>query len=223
MVSLSKSVVCAALLLIATLSQAESSRPPVVHTATVEACTFRLMDRLGGEFTDDFDGPPPLTATIVYKVDLKRMVLPHAISIDFSCLPPGTDFVAACRNLIGVDKTSHGWVAWNALLDGPIGSDARLEVREIRSINGSGAVRLQNYTYTSQGDRDPYRSFGFCLKSPNGITLYGVGSVDTFHGKHKSVEPEVMQLLRSIEFIDAPDDGLGAAPAAGSSPPASRY
>jgi hypothetical protein len=200
-----------ALLFIATLTLAEparSTRIPVTHATEVGNCTFSFTDSLAGKFTDDFDGPAPLTPSAVYEADLKRTTLPRTISIIFSCVPSGTNPVTACRNLIGVDQTSHGWLPWNGLVDGPPGKADQLKVTALRSINGTGAVRIENYTYTFQGDRAPHRRLGFCLISPNGTALYGGVTVDEFSGRHRSVEPEVMQLLRSIEFT-----GSSASPA----------
>jgi hypothetical protein len=147
--------------------------------------------------TDDLDEPVSTIPSIEYTIDLKTGLLPRAISITFSCVAPGTNPVTACRNLIGVDRTSHGWYAWKGYVDGPPRKADRLKVMTLHTVNGSGAVRIQNYSYTSQGDEDPYRRLGFCLIAPNGAPLYGGATVDKFSGRHKSVEREVMQLLRS--------------------------
>jgi hypothetical protein len=195
--------------------QMRSSR---AQTAKVAICEFRLTDFSdSGQFTEDSDEPPPVMPFIYYKIALNRAIDPKTVSIAFYCADSGSDPVQVCRNMIGVDRTPGGWRAWNNLLETKPQKTEMVKVAELQSVNGSGAVRLQNHTYTFQGVPYFHRDLGFCLTSPHGVTLYGGGSVDDLYGVHKSAEPEVMQLLRSIEFIDTPDDGARTAPAAASS------
>jgi len=219
-VNLSKIGASVIILSIATVSFATSSwpsQPLVVRTATVGACAFRLKDSLGG-ILDDSDKVSAVSHAD-YNVELPRRTLPATFHISFGC--DTRDPVQVCREFAGANHTPQGWVEWYYPDQGPAPRSARLEVHAFASVNGTGAVQLQNMSETAIGPAR--RGLSFCLTAPNGATLFGGATVDEFSGKHKSVEPEVMQLLRSIEFINAPDDGLGAAPAAGSSPPASRY
>jgi hypothetical protein len=204
MVSLSKFGAGVALLLITTLSLAQSSRPPrppVVHTATVGACTFRLTDSLGGALEEDTTGSVPHA---VYEVELAKKTLPATFSIDFGC--DTRDPVQVCREFAGANHTSQGWVEWYTPDQGPAPKTARLEVHAFSSVNGVGAIQLQNMPASVIGPAS--RSLGFCLTAPNGATLWGGATVDEFSGRHRSVAPEVVQLLRSIEFT-----GSSASPA----------
>ena len=205
MVSLSRIGASAALLLIATLSLAQSSRPPrspVVHTATVGACTFRLTDSLGGRL-DDSD-KVSVVSHADYNVELARQTLPAAFHIAFGC--DTRDPVQVCREFARVEHTARGWVVWDYPDQGALFKTAHVKVRELRSVNGAGAVQLHNRPESAIGPAS--RSLGFCLIAPNGATLFGHTTVDEFSGRHRSVEPEVMQLLRSIEFT-----GSSASPA----------
>jgi hypothetical protein len=205
MVSQAKIGVSVALLSIVTLSLAQSSRsprPPVVHTATVGACTFRLTDSLGGRL-DDTDKVSAVSHAD-YNVELPRQTLPAAFHIAFGC--DTRDPVQVCREFAGANHTPQGWVEWYTPDQGPAPKAARLEVHAFISVNGVGAIQLQNMPASVIGPAS--RSLGFCLTTPNGATLWGGTTIDEFSGRHRSVEPEVMQLLRSIEFT-----GSSASPA----------
>jgi hypothetical protein len=106
--------------------------------------------------------------------------------------------VFVCRKSAGADRTPHGWTEWYTPDQGRAPKKARFEVHAFRSVNGVGAVQLHNRPESAIGP--PSRSLGFCLTAPNGATLYGGATVDELSGKHRSVKPEVMQLLRSIKF-----------------------
>nr|WP_223960017.1 hypothetical protein [Burkholderia diffusa] len=199
---------CMALLFLAVTSSAYDPKviSPIVHVANVGACEFKLTDTFGGELRANPSGSPPYAD---YNVELRRKTLPNAFHIQFGCdtRPP----VQVCHEFGGVEHTAHGWVAWDTLDQGPPPKAAHVEVRELRSVNGSGAVRIESDTTGDEQNRG--RNLGFCLTSLNGATLFGGTSVDALYGKHKSVEPEVMQLLRSIEFIDTSGDGARGASA----------
>jgi hypothetical protein len=186
-----------ALLLITTLSLAQSSRPPrppVVHAVNMGACNFRFTDSLGGRVRGDPSDDAPVYAT--YLVELPRKTLPAAFHITFGC--DTGDPVRVCREFARVEHTARGWVVWDYPDQGALFKTAHVKVRELRSVNGTGAVQLHNAPATVIGPAS--RSLGFCLTVPNGATLFGHTTVDEFSGRHQSVEPEVMQLLRSIEF-----------------------
>ena len=174
-----------------------------VHTIEIGVCRFKLQDVLGGTVTGDPNGSPLYAA---YRVVLKRTTLPSAFSIRFDC--EAKSYVNVCREFAGVERTQNGWVPWNSLDQGPSLRGARVEVRELNSANGHGAVRLESDT--TGDDHNRVRNLGFCLRSASGATLFGNAAVDALSGKHKSVEPEVMQLLHSIEFIDSTGDHSGA-------------
>jgi hypothetical protein len=205
MVSLSRIGASVAFLFVASLSFAQSSRPSrpaVVRAATVGACTFRLTDPLGGRL-DDSDKVSAVSHAD-YNVELPRKTLPATFHISFGC--DTRDPVQVCREFAGANHTPQGWVEWYTPDQGPAPKADRLEVHEFRSVNGAGAVQLQNMPESAIGPAS--RSLGFCLTAPNGATLWGSTTVDEFSGRHKSVEPEVRQLLRSIEFT-----GSSASPA----------
>lgn len=161
---------------------------------------FRYVLRILGDeisapsgITGDVHGTPPYA---VYRVELNRKSLPAAFHIRFGC--DTRDPTKVCREVVGVEHTQNSWVAWDSPDQTPLPEAAHIEVRELRSVNGIGAVRLQSDTTGNEERRA--RTLGFCLTSPNGATLSGVTFIDALFGKHKSVEPEVMKLLRSINF-----------------------
>ncbi|WP_287197584.1 hypothetical protein, partial [Paraburkholderia sp.] len=132
-----------------------------------------------------------------YNVELPRKTIPATFHIAFGC--DTRDPVQVCREFGWVEHTARGWEEWYPPDQGPASKSARVEVRELRSVNGAGAVHLFNMPESVIGPAN--RNLGFCLTAPNGATLWGHTVVDEFSGRHKSVEPEVLQLLRSIEFI----------------------
>jgi hypothetical protein len=197
MVRLSRFGVSIVLLLVVTLSFAQSSRPSrpaVVRTATVGACTFQLTDSLGGRL-DDSD-TKSVVAHADYLVELPRWTIPATFVISFGC--DTREPVQVCREFAGANPTPQGWEEWYYLDQGPAPKSDRLEVHELRSVNGVGAIQLQNMPASVIGPAS--RGLSFCLTAPNRATLFGGVVVDEFSGKHKSVKPEVIQLLRSIEF-----------------------
>jgi len=205
MVSLSRMGANVAFLFVASLSFAQSSRPTrpaVVHAINMGACTFRLSDSFGGRVIGDPSDDAPVYAT--YLAELPRQTLPATFHISFGC--DTRDPVQVCREFAGANHTPQGWVEWYTPDQGPAPKADRLEVHEFRSVNGVGAVQLQNMPESVIGPAS--RGLSFCLTAPNGATLWGSVTVDEFSGRHKSVKPEVMQMLRSIEFI-----GRSASPA----------
>src|SRR5260370_23156415 len=149
MVSLSRIGASAALLLIATLSLAQSFRPsrsPVVHTSPVGACTFRLTDSLGGTLEEDRTGSVPHA---VYEVELAQKTLPATFSIDFGC--DTRDPVQVCREFARVEHTARGWVVWDYPDQGALFKTAHVKVRELRNVNGAGAVQLHNQPESAIG------------------------------------------------------------------------
>ncbi len=198
MVSALRTGMSIAFLLVASLSFAESSRPDrpaVIRTATVGACSFRLSDSLGG-ILDDSDHISAVSHAD-YNVELPRKTIPATFHIAFGC--DTRDPVQVCHEFARVEHTPRGWVVWDYPDKGAFFETAHVEVRELRTANGTGAVQLHNQSESVIGPAN--RSLGFCLTAPNGATLFGGTIVDEFSGRHKSVEPEVLQLLRSIEFI----------------------
>jgi hypothetical protein len=219
MVTLSRIGVSLALLSVFSLSFArppQVSLPPVIRTATVGACSFRLTDSLGG-ILDDSDRVSAVSHAD-YNVELPRKTLPATFHIAFGC--DTRDPVQVCREFAGANHTPQGWVEWYTPDQGPAPKADRVVVRELRSLNGAGAVQLQNMPESVIGPAN--RSLGFCLTAPNGATLWGDTIVDEFSGRHKSVEPEVMQLLRSIEFIAPHDQSVRTVPSEEVSPPGGR-
>jgi len=178
------------------------SRPAVVHTATVGACTFKLTDSLGGRLYDSDN--VSAVAHADYHVELPRKTLPATFHISFGC--DTRDPVQVCRKFARVEHTARGWVVWDYPDEGASFKTAHVKVLELRTVNGTGAVLLHNVQETAVSPAS--RSLSFCLTAPNGATLFGGTIVDEFSGRHKSVKPEVMQLLRSIEFT-----GSSASPA----------
>jgi hypothetical protein len=63
---------------------------------------------------------------------------------------PG-DPVLVCREFAGADHTSHGWVEWYTPDQGPAPKTDRVEVHALRSVNGVGAVQLQNMPESAIG------------------------------------------------------------------------
>jgi hypothetical protein len=182
MVNQSKFWTGVALLFLAMLSLAQSSRKHqihVIHTASIGACTFRLTDPLGGRL-DDSDKLSSFSHAD-YDVELPRLTIPARFHIVFAC--DTGDPVQVCREFAGADRTPHGWTEWYTPDQGPAPKKARLEVHAFRSVNGVGAVQLHNWPESAIGP--PSRSLGFCLTAPNGATLYGGTIVDEFSGKHK--------------------------------------
>src|ERR1700737_2016722 len=109
MVSLLKIGASVAILFIAPLSFAQPPRPPqppVVHTATVGACTFRLTDSLGGRL-DDSD-KVSVVSHADYNVELARQTLPAAFHIAFGC--DTRDPVQVCREFAAlITRRMAGW------------------------------------------------------------------------------------------------------------------
>jgi hypothetical protein len=205
MVSVSRIGASVAFLFVASLSFAQSSRPTrpvVVHAVNMGACNFRFSDSFGGRVDGDPSDDAPVYAT--YLVELPRKTLPATFHISFGC--DTRDPVQVCHEFARVEHTARGWVMWDYPDEGALFKTANVKVRELRSVNGTGAVQLHNQPESAIGPAS--RSLGFCLTAPNGATLFGHTIVDEFSGRHKSVQPEVMQLLRSIEFM-----GSSASPA----------
>jgi len=205
MVSLSRIGASVAFLFVASLSFAQSSRPTrpaVVHAINMGACNFRFSDSFGGRVDGDPSDDAPVYAT--YLVELPRKTLPATFHLSFGC--DTRDPVQVCRKFARVEHTARGWVVWDYPDEGASFKTANVKVLELRTVNGTGAVLLHNVQETAVSPAS--RSLSFCLTAPNGATLFGGTIVDEFSGWHKSVKPEVMQLLRSIEFT-----GSSASPA----------
>ena len=179
---------------------AQNSNTPVIRHAFLEACSFELADSLSGNVRDISDNVPP---TSVYEVQLKRKTIPGTISIIFNCKVGDPSRV--CRDSVGVERDRGDWKLWYSPDNETRWPEiAHVGVVDIESVNGSGAGLLWNDT---AGDEDRrVRHLSFCLTAPNGSTLVGQTNVDVVHnsrfGKRKSIQPEVMKLLRSIKFTN---------------------
>ncbi|MCY1280628.1 hypothetical protein D9M70_294170 [compost metagenome] len=172
------------------------STSKTTHLVNVEACKFRLNDPLGGEIREH---PKQYIPSAVYDAKLTRSTLPNAVIIDFLCDTKGQN--EFCKRFSGIEKKDDHWVQWlHPDPDYWAPTEAHFTVREIKSINATGAISTTDDTIGDKKSRS--RHLSFCLVSPEGNVLIGGAVVDSLYGNHRSVEPEVRKLLESIEFIE---------------------
>lgn len=185
--------------------------PPIVRTVTMDGCSFRFTDSLGGVVDDNTEarsGP-----YVDYRTVLRRHQKPVALSIDLACAP---EIPNGCDDFVGADRTASGSVEWNTLDQTPHPEVNRVEVNQLRSVNGLGVLRVESDATGDDGSSASKLSF--CLRSPRGSALYGVLSVDATDGERAKVTSEVTQLLRTIEFVDGTNSSaIATQPAATSS------
>ncbi len=75
----------------------------------------------------------------------------------------------------------------------------------LRAVNSSGAGVTQDAINGNPETRD--RSLGFCLRHPLLMLCGSVPAVARPYYNKAGLMPYVLTLLRSIEFVDGPDDG----------------
>ncbi|MFJ4294308.1 hypothetical protein ACIP1U_31800 [Cupriavidus sp. NPDC089707] len=181
----------------ATSSRATRSSTTTTHLVTVGVCRFHLDDSLGGWI---HEYPKQDIPSATYHAELKRTKLPAAVAVDFFCDTKGESEI--CREFCRIEKKGAHWMKW--LHPDPDYRDppeAHFTLREIKSINGKGAVSTKDETIGDEKTRA--RRLSFCLISPDGNVLIGKAVVDRLQGNLRREEKEVIKLLETIEFIES--------------------
>lgn len=168
-----------------------------VREVAFDGCHFKMADAYNGSLTLTTDGAPPLAN---YHAEINPKARhPFETWIQFSCQNPVTE--KTLSELAGLKMTDKGW-ALDSSPDSIGLPEAHTTFYPLHGKNWEAGGVTQDDV---NGDEDRRtRVFAFCIPH-NKLALCGVvRDVAYLSHLNESVLPQVIQLLESIEFIDAP-------------------
>jgi hypothetical protein len=169
-----------------------SSHPPATHRAenefSFDGCNFKFIDPYNGRIT---------TASYFAIINPKAHHL-FETQIQFICQNPATP--KTYLDLSGIRMTRQGW-ALDPSPDnvGPPEQHTTFYALHGKGWNGGGVTQDD----INGEEQMRTRAFSFCIPHHQLALCGSAQSVAYLMWPHESVLPQVIQLLESIEFVDA--------------------
>jgi hypothetical protein len=181
----------------ASVGYPSSAGPVTVHAVTFNGCHFKMKDPYGGTLQATERSTPALAN---YSAEISPTARhPFETWIQFTCQNPVTD--ETLSELAGIKLTNKGWVLDSSPDSiGPPETHTTFYPLHGKSWDAGGVTQDD-----INGDEERrIRAFAFCIPHDK-LALCGVvRHVAYLSHLNESVLPQVIKLLESIEFIDAP-------------------
>jgi len=165
-----------------------------VHAVTFNGCHFKMKDPYGGTLQATERSTPALAN---YSAEINPSARhPFETWIQFDC--ENNVNISDLSKLAGVGKQNGRWViAFNG--------DAKALNTTLYTLHGKGWEGAGITQDQQDGDEDKRtRTFSFCLLHASRALCGTTDTVMYLAQPNESVLPQVIKLLESIEFIDAP-------------------
>ncbi|WP_156443089.1 hypothetical protein [Burkholderia sp. RF4-BP95] len=181
----------------------------IVVTTDGVQCPIRLVDPYNARVTE--------TRYVLDHFPYRRTGLGE-LYLQFECA--NSNDAEAIRNIVSASFDENG-KQWKEDFSALSAEDVALlkpvtRIFPLEAANSTGIAVTQEQTNGDPKTRD--RRFAFCLRHPPVMLCGGTPQIARPFYQKSDLLPFALTVVKSIEFIDAPDDGARAASAATPSP-----